>query len=38
MGNLRKNDKKIHHLAQYFDFFQYLDTNATEWVASREKW
>jgi hypothetical protein len=32
MDNLRKN-KKNHNIAQYFDFFQYLDTNATEWVA-----
>jgi hypothetical protein len=29
MNNLRKNNKKIYHIAQYSDFFQYLDTNAT---------
>jgi len=30
MCNLQKNNKKNHDIAQYFDFFQYLDTNATE--------
>ena len=36
MDNLRKNNKKIHDLAQYFNFFQYLDTKTTEWVAPKQ--
>jgi hypothetical protein len=30
MNNLRKNNKKNYGIAQYFGFFQYLDTSTDE--------